>query len=136
MKTPVEIVESVATDIVENTSLLEVIYRNYELPPEADNAIACLIRSMQKTNETAYEYIERLSSAGIKENKCESADISYDISDAVITAQKVEELAHLYVEAYFTDKDNDNPRCYMADAIHDYAHKLRTELKAIETKLN
>ncbi|ECQ1026818.1 hypothetical protein FYU45_21670 [Salmonella enterica subsp. diarizonae] len=71
-----------------------------------------------------------------KRIKCESADISYDISDAVITAQKVEELAHLYVEAYFTDKDNDNPRCYMADAIHDYAHKLRTELKAIETKLN
>lgn len=29
MKTSVEILESVAADIVENTSLLEVIYRNY-----------------------------------------------------------------------------------------------------------
>ena len=40
MKTPVEILESIAADIVENTSLLEVIYRINELPPEADNAIA------------------------------------------------------------------------------------------------
>ncbi|EMD6814801.1 hypothetical protein VRT12_003343 [Citrobacter koseri] len=64
MKTPVEMIESVAADICESTSLLEIIYRNYELPPEADNAIACLIRSMQKTNETAYGYIEQLSSKG------------------------------------------------------------------------
>ena len=39
MKTPIEILESVAADIVENTSLLEVIYRNYELQPEADNCM-------------------------------------------------------------------------------------------------
>lgn len=136
MKTPVEMLECIAADNVENASLLEVIYRNNELPPEADNAISCLIRSMQKTNETAYEYIEQLSSAGIKESKCEGVDISEDIYDAVITAKKIEELAHLYVETYFTDKDNDNPRCFISDAIHDYAHKLRTELKAIETKLN
>ncbi len=61
MMTPVNTLESVAADICENTSLLEVIYRINELPPEADHAIACLIRSMQKTNETAYEYIEQLS---------------------------------------------------------------------------
>lgn len=61
MKTSVEILESVAADIVENTSLLEVIYRINELPPEADNAIACLIRSMLKTSQTAYEYVEQLS---------------------------------------------------------------------------
>lgn len=136
MKSQISMLESIAANIVENTSLLEVVYRNNELPPEADNAIACLIRSMQKTNDTAYEYIEQLSSAGIKENKCESVDISDDISDAVLTAKKVKELAHLYVEAYFTDKDNDNPRCFMADAIHDYAHKLCTELRVIESKYN
>ena len=61
MKTPVEILESVAADIVENTSLLEVIYRNYELPPEADNAIACLIRSMQKTLDNTNEYVEHIA---------------------------------------------------------------------------
>ncbi|EBW8074701.1 hypothetical protein AUB33_09540 [Salmonella enterica subsp. enterica serovar Hadar] len=57
MKTPVEILESIAADIVENTSLLEVIYRINELPPEADNAIACLIRSMQKTLDGVNEYV-------------------------------------------------------------------------------
>jgi hypothetical protein len=61
MMNPVNMLESVAADMYENTSLLEVIYRINELPPEADYAIACLIRSMQKTNETAYKYIEQLS---------------------------------------------------------------------------
>ena len=60
MKNPVEILESVAADITENTSLLEVIYRINELPPEADNAIACLIRSMQKTFDGVNEYITML----------------------------------------------------------------------------
>lgn len=60
MKTPVKILEIVAADIMENTSLLEVIYRNYELPPEADNAIACLIRSMQKTLDGVNEYVTML----------------------------------------------------------------------------
>lgn len=68
MKTPVEIVESVAADIVENTSLLEVIYRNYELPPEADNAIACLIRSMQKTLDGVNEYVTMLPPESITRN--------------------------------------------------------------------
>lgn len=60
MKAPVEMLESVAAYIVENTSLLEIIYRNYEFPPEADNAIACLIRSMQKTLDGVNEYISQL----------------------------------------------------------------------------
>lgn len=64
MKTPINMLESIAADIVENTSLLEVIYRINELPPEADHAIACLIRSMQKMNETACGYIEQLSGQG------------------------------------------------------------------------
>lgn len=64
MKTPVEMLEIIAAGICESTSLLGVIYRINELPPEADCAIACLIRSMQKTNETAYGYIEQLSSKG------------------------------------------------------------------------
>ena len=68
MKTPVEILEGVAADIVENTSLLEVIYRINELPPEADNAIACLIRSMQKTLDGVNEYVTMLTQTRITQN--------------------------------------------------------------------
>lgn len=57
MKTPIEMLNDIATEITENTSLLKVIFRISELPPEADNAMACLIRSLIKTSETAYEYI-------------------------------------------------------------------------------
>ncbi|GHS71088.1 hypothetical protein EKTHUN627_18870 [Enterobacter kobei] len=61
MKTPIEMLNDIAAEVTESTSLLEVIFRISELPPEADNALACLIRSMMKTSQTAYEYVEQLS---------------------------------------------------------------------------
>lgn len=136
MKTPTNMLESIAADIIESTSLLEVIYRNNELPPEVDNAIACLIRSMQKTNETAYEYVEQLSKHISGKGDDTNIDIIDDVLNAITSAKKTEEIARIYIESYFTDKDNDNPLCFMADAIHDYAHKTCSELKAIESKLN
>lgn len=136
MKTPINMLESIAADIVENTSLLEVIYRNNELPPEVDNAIACLIRSMQKTNETAYEYVDQLSKNIAGKSNDSNIDIIDDVLNAITSAKKTEELTRIYIESYFTDKDNNNPLCFMADAIHDYAHKACSELKAIESKFN
>lgn len=61
MKTPINMLEDIAAEITESTSLLEVIFRISELPAEADNALACLIRSMLRTSQTAYEYVEQLS---------------------------------------------------------------------------
>lgn len=138
MKTPINMIESIAADLLESTSLLEVIYRNNELPPEADNAIACLIRSMQKTNESAYEYVEKLNTQTQPDFNLTdiTANIDEDIFDAIIIAKKLEELTHIYIEAYFTDKDNNNPKCYMSDVIHDYAMRIRAELEKIESKLN
>lgn len=60
MKTAIDMLEDVSAEIIENTSLLEVIYRTADMEPEADNAVACLIRSMQKTLEKAHGYIEML----------------------------------------------------------------------------
>ena len=90
MKTPINMLESIAADVVESTSLLEVIYRNNELPPEADNAIACLIRSMQKTNETAYEYVEQLSKNQVvlADNSHSVIDIVDDVLNAITSAKK------------------------------------------------
>ena len=136
MKTPTSMLENIAADIIESTSLLEVIYRNNELPPEVDNAIACLIRSMQKTNDTAYEYFEQLSKNISGKGDDTNIDIIDDVLNAITSAKKTEELARIYIESYFTDKDNDNPLCFMADAIHYYAHKACSELKAIESKSN
>lgn len=64
-----------------------------------------------------------------------SSDIADDVFDAVITARKLEEVAHIYGDAFFSDKDNDDPRLYMAAIIYDYAHKVCAELKNIEAKL-
>ncbi|UTJ40196.1 MULTISPECIES: hypothetical protein [Klebsiella/Raoultella group] len=64
------------------------------------------------------------------------ADIVDDVFHATITARKLEELAHIYNEAYFTDEDNGKPAMYMASVIFDYAIKVCSELKNIEAKLN
>lgn len=48
MKTPVQMLEAVASDIIENTVLLELIYKHSNENHETDCAMACLIRSMKK----------------------------------------------------------------------------------------
>lgn len=139
MKTPTEILESVAADIVENTSLLEGIYRNYEFPQEADNTIACLIRSMQKTLDGVNEYVTMLPTPTRSEEAKDNInidDIADGILDAVITAEKLDQLAHIYSESYFTDKDSNKPECLMAAVIYDYTGKIKGELKTIESKLS
>ncbi|AMQ58874.1 hypothetical protein RSM41_002903 [Klebsiella aerogenes] len=138
MKTPlpIEMLEDVSAEIIENTSLLEVIYRTADMDPEVDNSVACLIRSMQKTLEKAHGYIEMLASnpAPPKQGKDES-DIADDVFDVVVTAKKLEELAHIYTENYFTDADSDNPACHMAAVIYDYSIEVCKEIQNIESKL-
>ncbi|HBX8267980.1 TPA: hypothetical protein MIH83_12480 [Klebsiella pneumoniae] len=63
MKTPlpIEMLETIAADIAENTVLLELIYKHSNEDHETDCAMACLIRSMKKTLDTTNEYIKSLS---------------------------------------------------------------------------
>ena len=137
MNTPVQMLETISADIIENTVLLETIYKNSSEDHETDCAIACLIRSMKKTLDTANEYIKTLSDVSAPPQRDESgADIVDDVFHATITARKLEELAHIYNEAYFTDEDNGKPAMYMASVIFDYAIKVCSELKNIEAKLN
>ncbi|CAH1457836.1 Uncharacterised protein [Klebsiella quasipneumoniae] len=138
MKTPfpIEMLETIAAGIAENTVLLELIYKNSNEDHETDCAIACLIRSMKKTLDTTNEYIKSLSDAPAPQREHGESDITDDIFHATITARKLEELAHVYNEVYFTDGDNGKPAMYMASAIFDYAIKVCSELKNIEAKLN
>ncbi|MCF6908859.1 MULTISPECIES: hypothetical protein [Klebsiella pneumoniae complex] len=137
MKTPlpIEMLETIAADIAENTVLLELIYKHSNEDHETDCAMACLIRSMKKTLDTLNEYIKSLSAPPPQREHGES-DISDEIFHATITARKLEELAHIYNEFYFTDCDNGKPAMYMAAVIFDYAIKVCSELKNIEAKQN
>ena len=136
MKTPlpIEMLETIAADIAENTVLLELIYKHSNEDHETDCAMACLIRSMKKTLDTLNEYIKSLSAPHQREHG--ESDISDEIFHATITARKLEELAHIYNEFYFTDCDNGKPAMYMAAVIFDYAIKVCSELKNIEAKQN
>lgn len=62
MKTPVQMLDTVASDTIESIVLLEVIYKNSSENYETDCAMACLIRSMQKTVDNIDEYIQELGS--------------------------------------------------------------------------
>lgn len=139
MKNSIEMLESIAADIVENTSLLEIIYRINELPPEADNAIACLIRSMQKTLDGVNEYVSMLPTTTLSDkakDRINIDDIADDVFSVAITVNQLNELAHVYNELYFTDKDSDDPKCLMSATIYDYVRKVKDELKTIESKLS
>ncbi|ENM1808445.1 hypothetical protein AB6T34_004913 [Klebsiella variicola] len=136
MKTPVQMLEAVASDIIENTVLLELIYKNSNENHETDCAMACLIRSMKKTLDTTNEYIKSLSESPAPQREHGDSDIADDVFHATVTARKLEELAHIYNEVYFTDSDNGKPAMYMASTIFDYAIKVSSELKSIEAKLN
>lgn len=61
MKTPIDMLHDIAAQISEGNTLLENIYKNTdETDEKTESAIACLIRSLDKTRETAYVYIEEL----------------------------------------------------------------------------
>lgn len=137
MKTPSprDMLQDLVTEVIENTSLLEVIFRNYEMDPEADNAIQCLIRSQLKTIEKANDFIGMVIDSPSSMDMGRP-DISDDVFGAVVTAKKLEELAHIYTESYFTDADSDNPACHMAAIIYDYSIEVCKEIKNIESKLS
>lgn len=59
-KSATSMLEDLAAEIQENTSLLELIFKNSPDMGETDNALSCLLRSMLKTGEKAYGYIEAL----------------------------------------------------------------------------
>lgn len=115
----------------------------------AKSVLTSLIMSREQLDECTLEsnlfVIQELlddASQALHTNKNEnltnsnSIDFIDDILNVITTAKKTEELARIFVESYFTDQDNGNPLCFMADAIHDYAHKACAELKAIESNLN
>lgn len=137
MKTPVQMLEVFVSDIIENTVLLENIYKKSNENYETDCSLNSLIRSMQKTVDNMNEYIKTYSNETIHHKRAEiKNDLADDIFDAVLTAKKLETVTQTYSESYFTSYDNDNPSCHMSAVICDCAHKLCSDLKSIEEKLN
>lgn len=59
-KSPIKMLEELTAEIIENTSLLEMIYSTSNENPETDCALACLIRSLYKTKEKAENFVEVL----------------------------------------------------------------------------
>ncbi|MDQ4328827.1 hypothetical protein [Klebsiella michiganensis] len=124
MKTPLQMLIDIASEMTDAAITLELIYRNTDNTCETDSGITCVVRSLLRTNEKAQEYIEQLSYASPPQRKKGECDIADDIFHATITARKLEELAHVYSEVYFTDEDNGKPAMYMAATIFDYAIKV------------
>ncbi|AHE72764.1 hypothetical protein M942_08445 [Enterobacter ludwigii] len=138
MKMPIDMLHEILAQVSEGNTLLEMIYKNTEeMNEETDCAIACLIRSFDKTREMTCAYIEELAQNNATHPQAgNSSDISDDIFHAAVTAEKLRELAHVYSETYFTGDDNSDPSCIIASVIFDYAIKIDVELKSIEAKFS
>ena len=130
----------IAAQISDGNTLLEYIYKNTdETDEKTDSAIACLIRSLDKTRETAYVYIEELMKNEVSVSpppEGNSSDIADDVFYATLSAAKLRELVSVYNESYFAGKDGDDPDCLMAAVIFDNAIKTHELLQKIETKLS
>ncbi|HEJ8623611.1 TPA: hypothetical protein ACJ2XE_002745 [Klebsiella quasipneumoniae] len=61
MKTPKQMLEEIAGEMMDAEILLEVLYTNTDNSAETDAGISCIVRSLLNTNEKAQGYIERLS---------------------------------------------------------------------------
>lgn len=60
-ETPIQMIEVLCAEIIESTTLLEIIYRNSDENPQTDCAIACLLRSLYKTKEKADYFVDKLN---------------------------------------------------------------------------
>ncbi|HHD7485744.1 TPA: hypothetical protein ACOVI5_000329 [Klebsiella oxytoca] len=63
MKTPKQMLEEIAGEMMDAEILLEILYTNTDNSPETDAGISCIVRSLLNTNEKAQGYIEILSDA-------------------------------------------------------------------------
>lgn len=60
MKTPMGTLENVLTEVDEARTLLLTIMRNTPDDEKTDSALACLARSLERTLQVGYEYIDDL----------------------------------------------------------------------------
>lgn len=74
MKTPVNVIEDIAAQIIEGRVLLENIYRESNENEKTDCFIACLLRSLEKTADNAYKYVEKFSKNHIQPTPIQPSD--------------------------------------------------------------
>ncbi|MGX5056019.1 hypothetical protein ACWKX9_20495 [Enterobacter asburiae] len=128
-KTPTSILEDVLTEVDEARTLLSTIMRNSPDDEKTDSALACLIRSLERTLQTGYEYIDNSPSHPLVETV-------NDISDAVLTAKKLEALIQITHESFVSTKNEDEHLSLMLSSIWDYANEVGNELRLVQQKLS
>ena len=69
MKTPLQMLIDIASEMTDAAITLELIYRNTDNTCETDSGITCVVRSLLRTNDKAQEYIEQLSDASTPPNR-------------------------------------------------------------------
>ncbi|MCE2003117.1 hypothetical protein [Enterobacter asburiae] len=127
-KTPASMLEDVLAEVDEARTLLSTIMRNSPDDEKTDSALACLIRSLERTLQTGYEYIDN-SPAPL------AATIN-DISDAVLATKKLEALIQITHESFVSTKNEDEHLSLMLSSIWDYANEVGNELRSVQQKLS
>ncbi|QBP07977.1 hypothetical protein [Klebsiella pneumoniae] len=111
MKTPIQMLEVFVSDIIENTVLLEEIYKKSNENYETDCSINSLIRSMQKTVDNMNGYIKsHINSVKPCIPVADRNDLTDDIFDVILTAKKLEAVAQTYSEFFLLTRTMTTPR--------------------------
>ncbi|EGG3069939.1 hypothetical protein MOR33_003622 [Salmonella enterica] len=149
MKTPLNMLEEILSEIMENTSLLEMIIRNAPDMGETDNALACLVRAMEKTTEKTQAYIESnyhhgntADTSSVRQEKSSktATEINIDVIDALdgalLNINKIYTVGSRYSDAVFADRDeSEDENCLIIRTLIDFAGIARNKLKTAEAEL-
>ncbi|MFZ4170933.1 hypothetical protein ACEV60_20075 [Enterobacter ludwigii] len=89
MKTPIDMLHEILAQVSEGNTLLEMIYKNtQEMNEETDCAIACLIRSFDKTREMTCAYIEELARNSPPPKKKREAAMIFQMMYSMLRLQR------------------------------------------------
>lgn len=80
----------------------------------------------------ASEHVGNATKASHTSNR----DIAEDIFNALHEAEKMKEIACMFLDSCFTDKDNGTRNLIMTSALADYAINITKLLEGLETKIN
>lgn len=110
MKTPIQMLEVFVSDIIENTVLLEEIYKKSNENYETDCSINSLIRSMQKTVDNMNGYIKsHINSVKPCIPVAARNDLADDIFDVILTAKNLKHSRKLIVSLFLLTRTMTTP---------------------------
>lgn len=131
MKTPVLMLEDILAQVSEGINVLSTICKELPDDEKTDSALACLIRSFDKTLAEGYDYIKK---APITKKNVPTV-IENHVFDALLAVRKLEVLSQVTHESFFKAEDEEDQLCSMFSVMWDYANEVGAAIRNIKQEI-